>query len=74
MKKIICDSNQIAQEKGLAAVLAWVDRSPMAPRVAQKIVASLIDKAITARPNTRKLTLDILLLLIEREAAVPVIV
>jgi hypothetical protein len=32
MKKIIYDTNQIAQEKGQAAVLAWADRAPAAPR------------------------------------------
>ena len=68
------ETNVIAQEKGMPALITWVYRATMAPRNASSICKKLIDKCICARPKTQELTREAIMLFIEREQADPVLV
>ena len=61
------EKNVIAQEKGMPALLTWVDRATMAPRNAPSICKKLIEKCLCARPKTQEATREVLMIFIERE-------
>lgn len=85
-KKIISDTNAAAQEKGLDAVLVFLDRAKHAPkyyfplnlfhffREAPTICPLLIEKCLGGREKTKNKAIQALLLCIEIEAVEPVIV
>lgn len=68
MKKIVIDSNAAAQEKGLAAVLVYVDYCPVAGKYVDGIVAGITTKCLTStRAKTKELSNDIVLMCVEIE-------
>jgi len=67
IRKILVDSNVMAQEKGLAAVLEWVTRTPLALKAVSPICEGLIDKCISGRPGAKQKSLEIFMQFVERE-------
>ncbi|XP_055925543.1 cytoskeleton-associated protein 5-like isoform X1 [Argiope bruennichi] len=68
LKKFVIDSNAVAQEKGLVAVLAFVENAACAPRVVNDIMSGLVSKCFSSpRAKTRELALEIALMYIEIE-------
>lgn len=68
IKKFVLDTNAAAQEKGLAAVLAYVDYCPAAGKVVESVVAALAAKCLNStRAKTRELAVDIVLMCVEIE-------
>ncbi|XP_074596153.1 msps cytoskeleton-associated protein 5 [Brevipalpus obovatus] len=70
VKKIPIDSNVTAQEKGLAVVLSFVQKSPInvSGRVASDVLSGCLIKAnLSSRAKTRELVSDIVLMYIEVE-------
>lgn len=68
MKKIVIDSNAAAQEKGLMAVLVYVDYCPSASKYVDGIVAGIATKCLNStRAKTKELSNDIVLMCVEIE-------
>lgn len=68
MKKFVIDSNAAAQEKGLAATLAFVDYCPQAGKYVENIIAGIASKCLTSnRAKTKELANDIVMMCIEIE-------
>ncbi len=68
IKKFVLDANAAAQEKGLAAVLAYVDYCPVAGRYIEPVVAGVATKCLNStRAKTKELAVDIVLLAVEIE-------
>lgn len=67
MKAIVEDKNVIAQEKGMEAILVWVDRAPIAVRNPASLIAKIVEKCLPGRPNTKASAQKILLAFIERD-------
>ncbi|UXI18550.1 hypothetical protein NH340_JMT04493 [Sarcoptes scabiei] len=66
IKKFVIDTNAAAQEKGLAATLAFVDYCPQAGKVVETIVANIAVKCLTAtRAKTKELANEIVLMCVE---------
>lgn len=68
VKKFVVDANAAAQEKGLAAVLAYVDYCPAAGKYIEAVMAGLATKCLNStRAKTKELAVDIVLLAVEIE-------
>ncbi|XP_046917779.2 msps cytoskeleton-associated protein 5 [Dermatophagoides farinae] len=68
VKKFVIDTNAAAQEKGLAATLAFVDYCPQAGKYVENIVAGVATKCLTAtRARTKELASDVVLMCVEIE-------
>uniref|UniRef100_A0A5K3F5B7 Cytoskeleton-associated protein 5 n=1 Tax=Mesocestoides corti TaxID=53468 RepID=A0A5K3F5B7_MESCO len=68
MKKMVTDSNAIAQEKALDAVLVFVENAAVAPRAATDICAGIVSKCMGApRAKTKEKGIEVLLFYIELE-------
>ncbi|CAN7938636.1 unnamed protein product, partial [Ixodes hexagonus] len=68
VKNLVTDSNAVAQEKGLAAVLAFVENAQCANRACGDVLAGLVSKCIAApKQRTRELALEIVLMYVEVE-------
>ncbi|CAH3193251.1 unnamed protein product, partial [Porites evermanni] len=69
LKKFVIDNNAVAQDKGLEAVLAFLEAaSPsISGRVAGDIIAGVITKCLNARPKTKEKGIEIILMYIEVE-------
>ncbi|PRD24913.1 UNVERIFIED_CONTAM: Cytoskeleton-associated protein 5 [Trichonephila clavipes] len=68
LKKFVIDSNAIAQEKGLVAVLAYAKNAAFAPRTVNDVMSGLVSKCFSSpRAKTRELALEIALMYIEIE-------
>lgn len=68
LKKFVLDNNAIAQEKGLAAVLAFVQNAGCAPKSVNEVMNALVSKCFSSpRAKTRELALEISLMYIEIE-------
>lgn len=77
LKKMAVDSNLVAQEAGLAAILSFVEFGPttLVVRTRKEIVSALVDKCLgSSRAGTRTKAVDLILMLIEADVADPVIV
>ncbi|KAI8588296.1 armadillo-type protein [Geranomyces variabilis] len=74
LKKMIGDANAVAQENGLAAVLAWVANAPSAAKTRSVIAPMVVDKTMGSnRAGTRQKGFDILMMYIEIDVSEPVI-
>ncbi|TPX57138.1 hypothetical protein PhCBS80983_g04029 [Powellomyces hirtus] len=74
LKKMVSEANAVAQESGLAAVLAWVANAPSASKTRGVIASMVVDKCMgSTRAGTRQKALDILLMYMEIDVADPVI-
>lgn len=68
VKKFVVDSNAVAQEKGLEAVLAFVENSASAGKTVGEVMAGIIAKCIAApKTKTKELAVQITLMYIEIE-------
>lgn len=70
MRKFPVDSNAAAQEKGLAAVFAFVESSSpsVSAKVASEIISGIITKCLTSpKAKTKELAVDIIMMYIEIE-------
>ena len=68
MEKFVVDSHEAAQEKGLEAVLAFVENSAAAGKTVGEVMSGIITKCIAAREaKTRELAIQIVLRYIEIE-------
>ncbi|XP_014256323.1 protein mini spindles isoform X2 [Cimex lectularius] len=68
VKKFVVDSNAPAQEKGLEAVLAFVENCASAGKTAGDVLAGLVQKCISApKARTKELASQIALMYIEIE-------
>ncbi|XP_021935865.1 protein mini spindles isoform X2 [Zootermopsis nevadensis] len=68
VKKFVVDSNAVAQEKGLEAVLAFVENSASSAKTVGEVMSGIISKCIAApKAKTRELAVQIALMYIEIE-------
>lgn len=68
LKKFVIDSNAVAQEKGLSAVLAFVENAAVASKTVNDVMNALVSKCFSSpRAKTRELALEIALMYIEIE-------
>ncbi|XP_059352575.1 cytoskeleton-associated protein 5-like isoform X2 [Daphnia carinata] len=68
MKKIVVDSNAVAQEKGLETVLCFVENSAQASKTVGDVVSGLIAKCLGApKARTKEMAIQIALMYVEIE-------
>ncbi|KAJ8683238.1 hypothetical protein QAD02_019030 [Eretmocerus hayati] len=68
VKKFVIDSNAAAQEKGLEAVLAYVENAAVAGKTTGDVISGIVSKCIAApRAKTKDLAVQIILMYIEIE-------
>ncbi|VUZ38989.1 unnamed protein product [Hymenolepis diminuta] len=68
LKKMVTDSNAIAQERALDAVLAFLENASVAPRAAPDVCEGILTKCLNAaRAKTKEKGMEILLYYIELE-------
>jgi cytoskeleton-associated protein 5 len=68
-KKMVTDSNAVAQEKGLEACLLFVENCKTSPKTAGEVVDGLVNKCVAApKTRTKELASQICLLYCEVEA------
>lgn len=68
IKKFVTDSNAVAQEKALEAVIAFVENSAVAPKVAHEVIGGVVSKCLSAsKQKTRDCGKEIIMLYIEAE-------
>lgn len=68
VKKFVVDSNAVAQEKGLAAVLAFVENAACAGKSCGEVMGGLVTKCLAApKAKTKELALEIILMYVEIE-------
>lgn len=67
IKKFVIDSNAVAQEKGLTAVLSYVENAACATKCCGDVISGIVTKVLNARPKTKQLGIDICLMYIELE-------
>ncbi|KAH9373239.1 hypothetical protein HPB48_004984 [Haemaphysalis longicornis] len=68
IKNFVTDSNAVSQEKGLAAVLSFVENAHLANRVCGDVLVGLIAKCIAApKQKTRELAQEIIYMYVEIE-------
>jgi len=68
MKKMVLDSNVAAQEKGLEAVLSYVENSAVAGKTAGEVTSGLVAKCVAApKAKTKELAGQIVLMYVEIE-------
>ncbi|OXU27451.1 hypothetical protein TSAR_002490 [Trichomalopsis sarcophagae] len=68
VKKFVIDSNAAAQEKGLEAVLAYVENAAAAGKTTSEVMSGIVTKCIAApRAKTKDLAIQVTLMYIEIE-------
>ncbi|CAG2168733.1 unnamed protein product [Oppiella nova] len=68
IKKFVVDSNAAAQEKGLAAVLAFIESYAMAGKYVEGVVSGIVTKClISPKVKTREVSQEIVLMFVEIE-------
>ncbi|XP_077499940.1 cytoskeleton-associated protein 5-like isoform X2 [Amblyomma americanum] len=68
IKNFVIDSNAVSQEKGLAAVLSFVQNAHLANRVCGDVLVGLVSKCIAApKQKTRELAQEIIFMYVEIE-------
>ncbi|XP_078670187.1 cytoskeleton-associated protein 5-like isoform X4 [Branchiostoma floridae x Branchiostoma belcheri] len=67
VKKFVTDNNAIAQEKGLDAVLAFVENAADAKKTAGEVIPGIVTKVLNARPKTKEKGVEICMMYIEIE-------
>ncbi|CAG0924320.1 unnamed protein product, partial [Notodromas monacha] len=74
IKKFVVDSNAVAQEKGLEAVLTFVENAKIASKNPSEVIAGVVAKCLGApKAKTKELGIDILLMYVEIERQEPVL-
>ncbi|XP_015517850.2 protein mini spindles isoform X1 [Neodiprion lecontei] len=68
VKKFVTDSNAVAQEKGLEAVLAYVENAAAAGKTVGEVMSGIVSKCIAApKTKTKELAVQITLMYVEIE-------
>ncbi|OWF42942.1 cytoskeleton-associated protein 5-like [Mizuhopecten yessoensis] len=68
MKKFVIDSNAVAQEKALDAVLVFIENAAVANKTAGEVVSAVVAKCLNAsKQKTREKGIEIIMLYIEIE-------
>lgn len=68
IKKMVVDSNAMAQEKGLEAALIFVENSGLAGRTVGDVMNGIVQKCIAApRTKTKELSVQVTLMYVEIE-------
>ncbi|KAH8294844.1 hypothetical protein KR018_003531 [Drosophila ironensis] len=68
IKKMVVDSNAMAQEKGLEAALIFVENSGLAGRTVGDVMSGIVQKCIAApRTKTKELSVQVALMYVEIE-------
>ena len=67
VKKFVIDSNEVAKEKGLEAVLAFIENIPAAAKSVGEVMPGLINKCLNGRVKTREKAIEIIMMYIEAE-------
>ncbi|XP_017847656.1 protein mini spindles isoform X3 [Drosophila busckii] len=68
IKKMIVDSNALAQEKGLEAALIFVENSGLAGRTVGDVMTGIVQKCIAApKTKTKELSVQVTLMYVEIE-------
>jgi cytoskeleton-associated protein 5 len=67
VKKFVVDSNEVAKDKGLEAVLAFVENVPAAAKTVGEVLPGLINKCLNGKLKTKEKAFDIILMYIEAE-------
>ncbi|XP_043480677.1 protein mini spindles [Leptopilina heterotoma] len=68
VKKFVIDSNAAAQEKGLEAVLAFVENAAVAGKTVSDVMGGIVSKCIAApKTKTKELAVQVTLMYIEIE-------
>ncbi|XP_038047612.1 cytoskeleton-associated protein 5-like [Patiria miniata] len=68
LKKFVTDSNAVAQEKGLDAVLAFLAKAALAPRTCGEVVSAVVLKCLNSpRTKTKEKGSEIIMVYIELE-------
>ncbi|XP_022089158.1 cytoskeleton-associated protein 5-like isoform X2 [Acanthaster planci] len=68
LKKFVTDANAVAQEKGLDAVLAFLETAALAPRTCGEVVSAVVLKCLnSSRTKTREKASEIIMVYIELE-------
>ncbi|XP_075735829.1 cytoskeleton-associated protein 5-A-like isoform X1 [Rhipicephalus microplus] len=68
IKNFVTDSNAVSQEKGLAAVLSFVENAHLANRLCGDVLTGLVTKCIAApKQKTRELAQEIIYMYVEIE-------
>ncbi|XP_071809133.1 cytoskeleton-associated protein 5-A-like isoform X2 [Asterias amurensis] len=68
LKKFVTDSNAVAQEKGLDAVIAFLERAALAPRTCGEVVSAIVIKCLNSpRTKTREKASEIIMIYLELE-------
>ncbi|KRF82972.1 protein mini spindles isoform X3 [Drosophila virilis] len=68
IKKMVVDSNALAQEKGLEAALIFVENSSLAGRTVGDVMSGIVQKCIAApKAKTKELSVQVTLMYVEIE-------
>ncbi|XP_022338484.2 cytoskeleton-associated protein 5-like [Crassostrea virginica] len=68
MKKFVTDTNAFAQEKGLDAVMAFIENANVAGRVCQDVIQGVINKCFnSSKQKTKEKGMEVIMLYIEAE-------
>ncbi|XP_023178563.2 protein mini spindles isoform X3 [Drosophila hydei] len=68
IKKMVVDSNALAQEKGLEAALIFVENSSLAGRTVGDVMSGIVQKCIAApKTKTKELSVQVTLMYVEIE-------
>lgn len=68
MKKFVTDTNAFAQEKGLDAVMAFIENANVAGRVCQDVLQGVITKCFnSSKQKTKEKAMEVFMLYIEAE-------
>ncbi|RNA27578.1 cytoskeleton-associated 5 isoform X1 [Brachionus plicatilis] len=67
VKKFVVDSNEVAKDKALDAVLAYVENIPAAAKTAGEVVPGLIQKCLNGKTKIKEKAFEIILMYIEAE-------
>jgi cytoskeleton-associated protein 5 len=67
VKKFVVDSNEVAKDKALDAVLAFVENVPAAAKTVGEVLPGLINKCLNGKAKTKEKAFEIILMYIEAE-------
>ena len=67
VKKFVVDSNEVAKEKALDAVLAFVENVPAAAKTVGEVVPGLLNKCVNGKAKTKEKAVQIIMMYVEAE-------
>lgn len=67
LKKFVIDSNEAAKERGLEAVLSYIENIPAGAKTVGEVMPGLVAKCLNGRQKSREKAIEIILMYIEIE-------